>query len=70
MDLKIKPAYPGRGGIKLKSNSFDGWILFDLEQGNIMRSAATMTMDLSMSQQGMDMQMKTEMVMSYLTEHE
>ena len=51
--------------VSLESSEIDGWILFDLEWGNIRRSFVTSHVALSISQGQQTMRMKTHTVVRY-----
>lgn len=51
--------------IKLNESDVDGWILFDLEKGNIIRSFAKLFMNMSVSQSGQTMTMKMTVEVKY-----
>ncbi len=59
-EFKLKATPEGTVKMKLNSGKVDGWILLDLEKGYIVRSAGLSGIDLSMSQGGQTMRLKTD----------
>jgi hypothetical protein len=57
MSLKPAAGNPGNMKMSMKKGNVDGWLLFDVEKGNIVRSAAASGMELSMSQDNVTMNM-------------
>lgn len=51
---------PGAENIKMESCSADGWILFDVERGNIVRSAADIRMAMAGSEGRQSMRMEMQ----------
>jgi hypothetical protein len=60
--MSLKPVSENSGTMKMSMDkgNVDGWLLFDVEKGNIVRSAAASCMDLSMSQDNVTMKMITD----------
>ncbi|MFC1884553.1 hypothetical protein ACFL2O_07270 [Thermodesulfobacteriota bacterium] len=51
--------------IRLNNGAKGGWILFDLEKGNIVRSGGYSHLDVTLGQKGQSMRMKTDAKMSF-----
>jgi hypothetical protein len=60
MSLKPVSGNTGTMKVRMKKGTVDGWLLFDVEKGNIARSAAASGMELSMSQDNVTMKMITD----------
>jgi hypothetical protein len=61
-NMSLKPVSDNTGNMKMsmKKGTVDGWLLFDVEKGNIARSEAVSGMELSMSQDNVTMKMITD----------
>lgn len=57
MSLKPVSGNTGTMKVRMKKGTVDGWLLFDVGKGNMVRSAATSGMELSMSQDNVTMKM-------------
>lgn len=67
VDFSLKDL-PGMEKVKLESSSIDGWLLFDVEKGNILKSAADVRLSLSATEGNQSMHMDMSMKMKYRTE--
>lgn len=68
--FELKPLAGAPVNVKLESGHMDGWILFDLERGNIMRSAARVVTVMSISAGGQTMPVTTEVEFKYRVRYE
>ncbi|MDQ7825113.1 MAG: DUF6263 family protein [Candidatus Eremiobacteraeota bacterium] len=66
--LKVASSGPVKAGID--SDKFEGWILFDLEKGNIMESSAETQRVMSISEGAKTMKVKTGLTMQYAVQYQ
>ena len=67
IDFSLKDV-PGMEQVKLESSSIDGWMLFDVEKGNILKSAADVKMAMGASEGKESMHMDMTMKMKFHTD--
>jgi hypothetical protein len=63
--MKLIPDPNSRIKAEFNFDKLDGWILFDLEKGNIMKSFATANFNFTMSQMGQTILTKVTMKVNY-----
>jgi len=64
-EITIEPAAGAAAECKLNSTELNGWIVFDREVGNVMRSAAAVSLDMSVSAEGEKGDIKLDMDLKY-----
>lgn len=66
-DFSLDTSAGGKAKVTLEKGNMDGWLLFDIEKGNILRSSAVVQMAMKMSVGGKTMRMNLDAEVKYRT---